>query len=127
MNSHDSIQARLPFPLHLTSLVLSTNLLASYDCNNVKFHAASGFNTASGFEEYLKTAFNVLYAEGKEGMPKMMTIALHCRISGKPGRFAAVQNFVRYIASKPDVWVTTRRDIAIHYREKFPYRKGHLV
>ncbi|TVY20926.1 Chitin deacetylase 1 [Lachnellula arida] len=59
----------------------------SYDCNDVKFHAASGFSTASGFEEYLKTAFDVLYAEGQEGMPKMMTIGLHCRISGKPGLY----------------------------------------
>lgn len=60
-------------------------------------------------------------------MPKMMTIGLHCRISGKPGRFAAVENFVKYISSKPNVWVTTRKDIATHYHEKFPYRKGHLV
>ncbi|RDW65263.1 glycoside hydrolase beta [Coleophoma crateriformis] len=99
----------------------------SYDCNDVKFHAPSGVSTASDFEEYLRTAFDVLYAEGEEGMPKMMTVGLHCRISGKAGRFAAVRNFVQYISSKPDVWVTTRKDIALHYREKFPYRKGCLV
>lgn len=99
----------------------------SYDCNDVKFHSPSGVSTASGFEEYLRTAFDVLYAEGEDGMPKMMTIGLHCRISGKPGRFAAVRDFVQYIASKPDVWVTTRKDIALHYREKFPYKKGCLV
>lgn len=93
----------------------------------MKFHAPSGFATPSGFEEYLKEAFDILYAEGEEGMPKMMTIGLHCRISGKPGRFAAIKRFVEYVASKPDVWVTTRKDIALHYRQTFPYRKGHLV
>jgi peptidoglycan/xylan/chitin deacetylase (PgdA/CDA1 family) len=81
----------------------------------------------SGFEEYLKTTFDVLYAEALEGSPKMMTVGLHCRISGKPGRSAAIRNFVEYIASKPDVWVTTRKDIALHYRERFPYRRGEII
>lgn len=54
----------------------------------------------------------------------MMSIGLHCRISGKAGRFAAVRNFVEYIAAKPDVWVTTRKDIAQHWRETYPYKKG---
>lgn len=79
------------------------------------------------FEEYLKSAFDVLYAEGQRGSPKMMTIGLHCRISGKPGRFTAVEKFVEYIASKEDVWVTTRKDIALHFREQFPYQKGRLA
>ncbi|CAK7217003.1 hypothetical protein SCUCBS95973_003004 [Sporothrix curviconia] len=94
----------------------------SYDCNDVKYHAPSGWSTTSDFEAYLKTAFDVLYAEGQRGKPKMMSIGLHCRISGKAGRFAAVQNFVKYIAAKPDVWVSTRKDIALHWRDKFPYR-----
>lgn len=81
----------------------------------------------AAFEEYLKNAFDVLYSEGASGKPKMMTIGLHCRISGKPGRFSAIKNFVEYIASKPDVWVSTRKDIALHYRSVFPYQQGKLA
>ncbi|KAI1859445.1 hypothetical protein JX265_010448 [Neoarthrinium moseri] len=99
----------------------------SYDCNDVKFHSASGFSTGRDFTEYLKAAFDVLYEEGLEGMPKMMTIGLHCRISGKPGRSGAVKEFVKYIAAKPGVWVTTRQRIAEHFRQEFPYRKGKLA
>jgi len=100
--------------------------LFSYDCNDVKYHTASGWSTTSDFEVYLKTAFDTLHQEGEKGTPKMMSIGLHCRISGKPGRFAAVKNFVEYISSKPDVWVTTRKDIALHFREKLPYSEEIL-
>ncbi|KAH8882074.1 polysaccharide deacetylase [Thozetella sp. PMI_491] len=99
----------------------------SYDCNDVKFHAASGFSTGKDFTDYLKAAFDVLYEEGCEGKPKMMTVGLHCRITGKPGRAASIKEFLQYISSKPDIWVTTRRSIAEHYRQKFPYSRGHLV
>ncbi len=57
----------------------------------------------------------------------MMTIALHCRCIGKPGRFMALKRIVEYIASKENVWVATRTQIAEHFREKFPYQKGHLA
>lgn len=57
----------------------------------------------------------------------MMTIALHCRCIGKPGRFAALQKIVEYINSKEGVWVATRTQIAEHFREKFPYQKGYLA
>ncbi|RQM04849.1 hypothetical protein DH86_00004071, partial [Scytalidium sp. 3C] len=76
----------------------------SYDCNDLKYCAPAGWGSMGAFEEYLKSAFDVLYAEGSRGKPKMMTIGLHCRISGKPGRFTAVQNFVKYIAKKEHVW-----------------------
>lgn len=98
-----------------------------YDCNDLKFCAPHGFGSVGAFEEYLKNAFDVLYDEGLRGKPKMMTIGLHCRISGKPGRFNGLKNFVEYIASKRDVWVTTRKDIAEHYRKTFPYQRGKLV
>jgi peptidoglycan/xylan/chitin deacetylase (PgdA/CDA1 family) len=81
----------------------------------------------AAFSEYLKNAFDTLYAEGEKGSPGMMTVALHCRISGKPGRAAALREFAEYIASKDGVWVAPRKDIAVHFREKFPYRKGHLI
>ncbi|ERS97560.1 carbohydrate esterase family 4 protein [Sporothrix schenckii 1099-18] len=98
----------------------------SYDCNDGKYHTASGWSTPSDFEAYLKAAFDVLYAEGERGAPKMMSIGLHCRISGKAGRFAAVRNFVEYVSAKPDVWVATRRGIAQHWRDTFPYKRGTL-
>jgi hypothetical protein len=57
----------------------------------------------------------------------MMTIALHCRCIGKPGRFQALKKIVDYIASKEGVWVATRTQIAEHFRENFPYKKGYLA
>jgi peptidoglycan/xylan/chitin deacetylase (PgdA/CDA1 family) len=105
----------------------SADKIPSYDCNDLKFCIPSGFGSTGAFEEYLKNAFDVLYAEGVAGKPKMMTIGLHCRITGRPGRFIGLQRFVEYIAAKEGVWVTTRKDIALHFREKFPYKKGCLA
>lgn len=99
----------------------------SYDCNDFKFHVASGFSAPMDFYDHLKNAFDVLYEEGKEGMPKMMTIGLHCRITGKPARFLPLKRFVEYISGKSDVWIATRTQIAEHFREKFPYKKGSLA
>jgi peptidoglycan/xylan/chitin deacetylase (PgdA/CDA1 family) len=98
----------------------------SYDNNDLKYQIAPGTWGSSGaFLEYLKSSFDVLYAEGMDGHPKMMSIGLHCRISGKPGRFAAVQSFVQYIQQLPGVWITTRKDIAQHWHTTFPYVKSN--
>jgi len=97
----------------------------SYDNNDLKYQIAPGTWGSSGaFLEYLKSSFDVLYAEGLEGRPKMMTIGLHCRISGKPGRFAAVESFVKYVEQHPEVWITTRKEIASHWHTNFPYAKS---
>ncbi|OKL61543.1 hypothetical protein UA08_03182 [Talaromyces atroroseus] len=92
----------------------------NYDCNDGKFHMAPGFGSsvAESYENYLKNTFDMLYREGG----KMMNIPLHTRIIGKPGRCEALRKFMKYIADKPGVWVTTRRDIARHYNDKFPYQ-----
>jgi len=87
----------------------------------------TGFSTGNDFYDHIKSAFDTLYEEGEEGLPKMMTIGLHCRCIGKPGRFQGLKKFVEYIAAKEGVWVPTRTDIALHFREKFPYQKGHLA
>lgn len=87
----------------------------------------TGFGSPTHFYDHIKGAFDTLYEEGKEGSPKMMTIALHCRCIGKPGRFQALKKIVDYIASKEGVWVATRTQIAEHFREKFPYEKGYLA
>jgi peptidoglycan/xylan/chitin deacetylase (PgdA/CDA1 family) len=97
----------------------------SYDNNDLKYQIAPGTWGSSGaFLEYLKSSFDVLYSEGLEGRPKMMTVGLHCRISGKPGRFAAVESFVKYIQQQQGVWITTRKDIAMHWRATFPYTRS---
>jgi peptidoglycan/xylan/chitin deacetylase (PgdA/CDA1 family) len=99
----------------------------SYDCNDFKFNVATGFGAPNDFYDHVKGAFDVLYDEGVDGMPKMMTIGLHCRCIGKPARFAALKKFVEYISQKPGVWVATRSEIAEHFREQFPYQKGKLA
>lgn len=99
----------------------------SYDCNDFKFHLASGFSDPGGFLTHLKNAFDVLYEEGTEGMPKMMTVGLHCRIVGRPGRFKALQEFVEYIRRKERVWVATRTEIARAFKEQYPYKVGQLA
>ena len=93
-----------------------------YDTNDGKFHMAPGFGSsvAESYEKYLKNTFDMLYREGG----KMMNIPLHTRIIGKPGRCEALRNFMKYIAEKEGVWVTTRRDIARHYHEKIPYKSN---
>lgn len=97
----------------------------SYDCNDFKFLVPNvGFRDPQGFYDHIKNAFDVLYEEGGEGMPKMMTIGLHCRIIGRPGRFKVLQDFVDYISKKEGVWVATRSEIAEAFKEQFPYKKG---
>ncbi len=86
-----------------------------------------GFVGSHMYEEYLKSTFDMLYREGCNGAPKMMNIPMHSRILGKPGRSEALRNFMKYINEKSDIWVTTRRDIAKHFREKFPYTPGYLA
>ncbi|KAH7131798.1 polysaccharide deacetylase [Dendryphion nanum] len=100
----------------------------SYDCNDFKFHiAGSGFTDPTGFYDHLVNAFETLYEEGEQGMPKMMTIGLHCRIIGRPGRFWALKKFVDYIGSREGVWVATRSEIGEAFRGQFGYEKGKLA
>ena len=100
----------------------------SYDCNDFKFHTAgSGFRDPNGFFTHLKNAFDTLYEEGEGGSPKMMTIGLHCRIIGRPGRFKALRDFVDYISQKEGVFVATRTELAEAFQEQFPYQKGFLA
>ena len=87
----------------------------AFDTNDIKFWRG-GLSTSNDFFEYLKDSFDVLYREG-ETHPKMMTISLHTRIIGRPGRFAALEKFVDYIRTKEKVWVSTRGQIASAYRQ----------
>ncbi len=88
------------------------------DANDMRFASAQGFNSGEQFYSYLKDSFDVLHAEG-ETSPKMLSIGLHARIAGRPGRFAALERFVKYALGKPDVWFCRRIDIARHWRKNF--------
>ena len=86
------------------------------DANDMRFATAQGFNCGEQFYQYLKDTFDVLYAEG-EKTPKMMSIGLHCRLAGRPGRANAVARFLDYAASKEKTWFPRRADIAQHWHK----------
>lgn len=90
----------------------------SLESNDMKFCSPNGFSTAEQFYQYLKDAFDVLYAEG-ETAPKMLSIGMHCRILGRPGRFRAIQRFLDYIQAHEKVWICRRGDIAAHWYQHF--------
>ncbi|OJU47920.1 MAG: OHCU decarboxylase [Mesorhizobium sp. 61-13] len=96
------------------------------DANDMRFGIQAGFSNGEQFYSYLKDAFDSLYAEGKAGRPKMMTIGLHCRLIGRPGRVAALQRFVDYVKSHDKVWLPRRIDIARHWQEHHPYEAAAL-
>ncbi|RFU24665.1 hypothetical protein B7463_g11668, partial [Scytalidium lignicola] len=100
----------------------------SYDCNDFKFFTVgSGFSSPSGFLDHIKRAFDVLYQEGVEGSPKMMTVGLHCRIVGRPARFDALREFVEYIRAKEGVWVATRTEIAEAFMQSHSYENWKIA
>lgn len=89
------------------------------DVNDMRFATSQGFNAGDQFYNYLKDTFDVLYEEG-DISPKMMSIGLHCRLVGRPGRAKSLQRFLDYIASKDSVWVAKRLEIAEHWRAVHP-------
>ncbi|MBK3737003.1 allantoinase PuuE [Azospirillum brasilense] len=91
------------------------------DANDMRFATNQGFNTGEQFFTYLKDSFDVLYAEG-EDQPKMMSVGLHCRLVGRPGRAAALARFLDYVRGHDKAWVATRLDIARHWMAEHPYR-----
>jgi allantoinase len=90
------------------------------DNNDMKFAVAQGFNSGDQFFAYLKDAFDVLYEEGADS-PKMMSVGLHMRLVGRPGRTAALARFLDYVKSHDKVWICRRVDIARHWRQVHPY------
>ncbi len=89
------------------------------DANDMRFASAQGFNSGDQFFSYLKDSFDALYAEGSD-TPKMMSIGLHCRLVGRPGRAAALARFLDYVMLHDDAWVCRREDIARHWVEHHP-------
>jgi len=96
------------------------------DINDMRFATQQGFNSGEQFYQYLKDSFDTLYAEG-EYSPKMMSVGLHCRLAGRPGRIAALERFIAYVNSHQDVWITRRIDIAKHWHKEHPFSLDSLT
>jgi len=94
------------------------------DSNDMRFATPQGFNSGEQFFAYLKDSFDLLYAEGKAGQPKMLSVGLHCRLAGRPGRAAALQRFLAYIMAHDGVWPARRIDIARHWHETHKPKAG---
>ena len=93
------------------------------DANDMRFATPQGFNSGDQFYAYLKDSFDALYAEGNAGQAKMMSIGLHCRLIGRPGRIMALRRFMEYAASHADVWFPRRIDIARHWAQIHPPKR----
>ncbi|BDB28539.1 allantoinase PuuE [Cupriavidus sp. P-10] len=95
------------------------------DSNDMRFATPQGFNTGEQFFQYLKDAFDVLYEEGDpsgQDSPKMLSIGMHCRLLGRPGRFRALQRFLDYVQGHDKVWICRRVDLARHWAQVHPFR-----
>lgn len=119
----------LPFwtEVQTSSGAVKPHLVVPYtlDSNDMRFATAQGFNTGEQFYQYLKDSFDVLYAEGDpqgQDRPKMLSIGMHCRLLGRPGRFRALQRFLDYVQSHDKVWICRRIDIANHWINTYPYQ-----
>ncbi|MGH6931440.1 MAG: allantoinase, partial [Dongiaceae bacterium] len=88
---------------------------------DMKFSAGPAFNLGEQFFTYLKDSFDMLYQEGAQA-PKMMSVGLHCRLIGRPGRAAGLARFLDYIRQQPKVWLARRIDIARHWHRVHPYK-----
>jgi putative urate catabolism protein len=114
----------LPFWLQVrrTDGALAPQLVVPYalDTNDMRFALPQGFSHGEEFFEYLRDAFDVLYAEGAD-RPAMMSIGMHCRLLGRPGRMRALQRFLDHLERHDRVWITRRLDIARHWKEVHPF------
>jgi chitin deacetylase len=111
--SADSYADELPYWIegpHGPHLIVPYTL----DANDMRFAVAQGFNAGDQFFNYLRDSFDVLYAEGVDA-PKMLSVGLHCRLVGRPGRLAALERFIDHVLKHDAVWVTRRVDIARHW------------
>ncbi len=93
------------------------------EANDMRFATAPGWVTGGDFESYLKDAFDVLYAEGQAGAPKMLSIGLHCRLIGRPGKLAGLMRFLDHAQAHEGVWFARRIDIARHWATTHPHTR----
>ncbi|MEW6707915.1 MAG: allantoinase PuuE [Pseudomonadota bacterium] len=101
---------------------LAPHLVVPYtlDANDMRFSSAQGFATGDDFFHYLRDAFDLLYEEGAE-CPRMMSVGMHCRLLGRPGRMRALQRFLDHVEARAQVWVCRRIDIARHWKQVHPF------
>ncbi len=92
------------------------------DANDMRFSSGQGFGTGVEFFDYLRDSFDTLYEEGEAGAPKMMSIGLHCRLAGRPGRAMAIRRFLEHARAHDGVWFASRLDIARHWAKVHPYQ-----
>jgi OHCU decarboxylase len=90
------------------------------DCNDMRFAIQAGYTNGDQFESYLKDSFDYLYEEGEAGAPKVLSIGLHCRLIGRPGRAAALRRAIEHFKSHEGVWFATRLEIAEHWAKEHP-------
>ena len=95
--------------------------------NDMRFVTAPGFDNGEEYFQFLKDSFDCLYAEGQAGSPKMMSLGLHCRLVGQPGRFQGLRKFVDYIRTFDKVWIPTRLAIAEHWAATHPYVAPEVI
>jgi putative urate catabolism protein len=117
----------LPFWMKLqkTNGDIAHQLIVPYtlDCNDMRFALPQGYSHADPFFQYMRDTFDALYAEGDPNglnAPKMMSVGMHCRLLGRPGRIVALQRFLDHIAQFNQVWVCSRLDVARHWAQQFP-------
>ena len=105
------------------------NLIIPYtlDANDMRFAAPQGFNSGDQFFSYLRDSFNSLYQEGENGHPKMMSVGLHCRLIGRPGRIESLRRFLEYIDKHDHVWCPRRIDIANFWHQNYPCDTEELL
>lgn len=92
----------------------------TFDVNDAKYFLTPGWMSGEDFLHYLKNTVRCLYREGISA-PKMMTVALHARISGHPGRAQVIHSFLDFLQDYPDIWIATRKEIALHWLQNYPY------
>ncbi|MBL0371021.1 allantoinase PuuE [Rhizobium sp. KVB221] len=112
-NYSDDLPFWVPGPDGKPFLIIPYTL----ETNDMRFATPQGFNSGDQFYTYLKDAFDTLYQEGCAGAPKMMSVGLHCRLVGRPGRAAALRRFIEYVLHHDHIWVPKRIDIARHWHE----------
>ncbi|WP_323033597.1 allantoinase PuuE [Paracoccus sp. (in: a-proteobacteria)] len=117
----DSIADDLPY-WHVHNARPQLMVPYTMDANDMRFSSGQGFGTGGEFFDYLRDSFDMLYAEGQAGAPKMMSIGLHCRLAGRPGRAIAVQKFLEHARKHEGVWFATRLDIARHWAKTHPWQ-----
>jgi allantoinase len=115
----DSLNDELPYWLTIANkphLVIPY----SYEANDNRFNENTGFSTGDDFFSYMRDAFDVLYGEGERGAPKLLSIGLHDRLIGRPGRCKGLIKLLEYMRGRDKVWFCTGADVAHHWRGKFP-------